>query len=411
MFLAALSAVTIHLGTLVSKYRQWPTQEMTSLEHIPVSFPDVTVCSLRRVSISNVAKLIQNPSSNAFKYQNTLNKWNAAIDNEWLNRRSRAAISFYENIGSHEASLIGNSKTDFIISCMSRSAHCTEEQIISNVNPYFYHCYTFKGESASNNIVVAGPGYGLAMVFYLETYNGTMDGHSLKTFSSIGNTVGVRVTIHAPGTIPLPYTHGFDIMPGHSTSIALNVQHIKRMADPYGKCTRNESLRDLEAYRYSLSACQELCMQRNCQSECGCQSSYHPLPQDSEHEVYCGSLNQPPEDYIKSTLCEFGAWVAFNNDSLRREACNCPVQCDQFTYNPVITESYWPDPSTYLNFFDGLIAIRPDRASLKSYQQLNKVLHDPSVREEDRLQIVRLNFARLSVYFRDLEILKREEVC
>ena len=411
IFIGALIAVVVQLAALAEKYRQWPTLEMTSLEHVPVSFPDVTVCSSRKVSTTNLAQMMTNPASMTYKYQKKLNQWRSTIQDQWFQLRSRSTLGMYENIGTHETALIGNSLKDFMVQCGTRGTICTQDQLQSFINPYFYNCYTFKGASASSDQIVPGPAYGLAMILYLETCNGTFDGHSLNSFSTLGNTVGVRVIIHPPGTMPLPYTHGFDIMPGHSTSIVLNVQHVLRRDEPYGKCTRNESLRDLDKFRYSLPACHEICMQHNCQSVCGCQSSYHPLPAENKEEMpYCGSLDQTPEQYINSTQCENRAFSNFNNDSARRDACNCPVQCDSFIYNPVITESYWPDPSAYLNFFDDSIVARPDHDSLTSYRELNQVLHDDRIPSRDRLDIVRLNFARLSVYFRDLDILTRQQI-
>ena len=409
-FMGAMIAVIVHLSVLVEKYQKWPTQEMTSLQHVAVSFPDVTVCSSRKVSFTNLKQQLINTSSKVQQYMKLLAHWTSNIDNAWVQRRSKAGIGFFENIGPVEASLIGNARKDFLVQCISRGVACTEEQISKYVNPYFYNCYTFNGASVPNDMTVAGPGYGLAMILYLETYNGTIDGEALKTSSILGNSIGVRVIVHPPGTLPMPYTHGIDIMPGHSTSVALTVERIKRLSKPYTNCTNNITLTDLPEFHYSLPACIELCMQHRCQSSCGCQTSYHPLPSNSTDKVYCGTLYQPPEQYINSTLCEYHAWLASNNSTTARDDCNCPVQCESYNYKPIITESYWPDPAYYQNFFDNTIGARPDRENLKSYNQLHQVVHDDSIPAQERLDIIRLNFARLNVYFRDLDISTREQI-
>ena len=49
------------------------------------------------------------------------------------------------------------------------------------------------------------------------------------TFANIGNTHGLRIVVHEPGTIPEVVDDGIDIKPGHSTSIALKMKLYKRL--------------------------------------------------------------------------------------------------------------------------------------------------------------------------------------
>ena len=54
-------------------------------------------------------------------------------------------------------------------------------------------------------------------------------------FSNIGNTHGLRIVTHEPGTIPEVVDNGMDIKPGHSTSIGLKMKTMKRLSEPYGR--------------------------------------------------------------------------------------------------------------------------------------------------------------------------------
>ncbi len=74
-------------------------------------------------------------------------------------------------------------------------------------NPTYYNCYTLTGgnETAADTAALVassmGPNQGLSVVAYMENDSGlNVTNATYYTLSAIGNSMGLRITIHQPGT-------------------------------------------------------------------------------------------------------------------------------------------------------------------------------------------------------------------
>ena len=70
---------------------------------------------------------------------------------------------------------------------------------------------------------------------------------------------GARVVIHPPGSKPIPSAEGYNVPPGFSGSLGINIQRTLNLGEPYGKCSREDYRSDgNETYR--LLPCLRRCI-------------------------------------------------------------------------------------------------------------------------------------------------------
>ena len=76
----------------------------------------------------------------------------------------------------------------------------------------------------------------------------------------------IRVVIHPPGTIPYPFTEGYDVPPGFSASIGIKPVKNIRVGLPHGNCSVTDPFGGGENCAnggsvYRLMSCQKMCLQ------------------------------------------------------------------------------------------------------------------------------------------------------
>jgi hypothetical protein len=415
LFLAAIAGILWHLSMLVAKYLDYSTQGIIRTSHQPIDFPHVSVCNLQPISNSNEEAMERDGSLEQLK--DTVEEIKGAamslgIPWEDVDDRVMSPISLYENLGPDVASTVGHQLQDFIVQCTINGKSCEDKTVLTQVNPTFFNCYTLIQNHSGAGYIGSGPQDGLSLVLYLEVRNSSKTGMrklQYDQYSPVLNAIGARLVIHAPGTLPLPVTAGMDIMPGHSTSVAVNVELLLRQGEPYGDCrSMDTSPWDIPDQSYTSEACLLLCTQRYIYDNCGCFSPCLPVPSSAKNVSFCGKFQEDsPENYFWSVECEVEYSAKFHSDGLLRQGCKCFSPCTEYVYRTTMSESMWPGEQYVDDFFEDMI-VTPhlNGTTLKAYEQLGAAYNSAS---EDFAKLVQANFARINVYFRDLDLLIQEE--
>merc|ERR1712226_1213592 len=93
-------------------------------------------------------------------------------------------------------------------------------------NAGFLRCFSL----VMNGTMTAGTGTqnGISLILYVGSQDVGTDGGEYNTFSATTASTGVKVVIHPQGSVPDLTAAGLDVMPGHSTTVAMRSEHVMR---------------------------------------------------------------------------------------------------------------------------------------------------------------------------------------
>ncbi|KAK2162125.1 hypothetical protein LSH36_103g02023 [Paralvinella palmiformis] len=363
-----------HVLMLVKYYLRYKYEMKTQFVSTGTEFPAITLCNVLPWSMSSAGDFLQNPNTSTYQWHEltrNMSKFdqfaellNRSMEFSWAKDRMKQPQGYFENVGI-ETFLLGHSRKDFILSCTFDMQPCNISNFVHYSTPNFFNCYTFQSFDAWGR--TTGPNSGLSMILYLEAYDREMpeEGAYFKN-SNIGNSAGVRVTIHAPRTRPSPINQGFDIPPGYSANIGLSIHQYEHLGEPYSKCIEDVSSiisTNIDQYEYSTHDCISSCQQQYIMEHCNCVSSTLPLPNPNyDNMTYCGTWDVVTMDNLEQYL-----------NKIHCEATNMIVFMET-----MIT-----------SFLD-----HPDRTELKAYQNL-AVYNSSQLTEYD---LIRANFARINIF-------------
>ncbi len=427
LFFGAVVGNVYHISTLVQTYLTRPVQEVTSISAKTAPFPDVTICNIDQISTTNFRDLQASKNNTWVRYIELLEKLRAANEIsqfDFIQMQSQTRL--FENVARGDIAKMGHQLKDLVLQCKFMGAPCDMNGFTRIITGTQFNCYTFHGSQFSNDVDTTGGERGLSLVLYTEATNGTTPGVGLyNEYSNVGNALGVRVLVHPPGTLPPIHVEGFDVQPGHSTSVSLKSHHIHKLPDPYGDCVYNSTLQGDPDFRYSSGACLDLCQQQHNFNRCGCVTSFMAIPKDLADAPFCAGLAQNAtdlnalmQDFYGRRDCLMASWLAFGSSEEMRSECGCHRPCDTYRYDVSISRSDWPSPKLYNQFLWDQILNNPDRHNLIAFDQLWGVVEqlqpdyeygngteEPEiVIPEEAHKFLLMNFLRLNVYFRDQEV-------
>ncbi|XP_066273655.1 amiloride-sensitive sodium channel subunit alpha-like [Branchiostoma lanceolatum] len=259
---------------------------------------------------------------------------------------------------------MGHQYQDLILECAYNGRACSKKDFRLILDEKYGNCYTFNSDKVSlRKVKDPGPGHGLQTTMYIEQD---------EYVPAVTPAAGVRVVIHQPGEWPFPAEEGFDVGPGYSTSVGLQVTTIQRLGGKYGNCTDGRDKDNLYPgkLKYSTKTCWYTCFQRLLAKECGCGSRFIPLPEDIPA---CPVPVNFCEDFWTKEMRGGHIW------------CDCPPSCVDNTLSVTFGFSEWPADSY--------------EASLR--QKLSKI--DKKVAEKLQTSYdARRNLLKLTVYFEQL---------
>lgn len=417
IFLGSLVGIFWHLSVLVGKFLAYDTQRLIQTSHEPAKFPSVSLCNSQQISNSNREELRDHESMQEFQEMVEDTKATAlALGVPWedVDDRIMSPLAIYENMGTEFAAMLGHHRQDFIIHCSVSREECDQDIKFAHVNPTYFNCFTFTG---SGN-VGSGPQNGLSIILYLEVKNSTEVGQNkmqYDQYSPVQNAIGARVVIHEPGTMALPVTAGIDVMPGHSSSLAVSVEVQRRLGQPYSNCFSSPSTVDRPEYLYTSDSCMLMCAQKYIHENCGCLDPYLPTPYFLNAAPFCGKFGYNySESFFSRIDCERVHKTQFQaaGDN-HRQRCKCYLPCTEYTYRTTMSESAWPGEQYVDDFFEDMILVpHLNGTTTNAYTQLKKTYEqsrNSNVTDPKFARLIRENFARVNVYFRDLDVIIQKE--
>ncbi len=427
LFIGAVAGNAYHIATLVQTYLTRPVQEVTSMSVRAAPFPDVTICNIDQISTTNFRDYQAEKNNSWTRYIERLERLLEANEISQLHfLEMQSPTVLFENVAREDIARVSHQLKDLVLQCKFMGGPCNMSGFTHMMTGTQYNCYTFHGSQFSTDFLTAGGERGLSLLLYLEATNGTVPGVGIyDEFTNVGNGLGVRVLVHPPGTLPAMHVEGFDVQPGHSTSVSLKTHHIQKLPDPYGDCIHNKTLYGDPSYQYSSGACIHHCEQRRYFDSCGCVTSYKSIPRDLTDAPFCTRLRQnatDPQEELQAfrdrRACLVTAWREFGSSEEIRSRCGCHSPCETCRYDMSISQSAWPSPKIYNKFLRDKLLENPNRHNLIAFDQLWRVVEqfqpdynhkNGTVEPEivipgEAYKFLLLNFLRLNVYFRDQDI-------
>ena len=422
--LIVLGGVLFHLTNVVLVYLAYPSQENSQLLAEDPKFPYVTICNAFPLSTNHSDTLAQDPSSEYAQYLELM----AGMEDDLLQYELDTGTAMddillspggiFANLDHSVIQELGHSLKDFVLSCSYLDEACDmDNDWEHSLQADFFNCYTYKG-GASSGKTASGPNNGLSLILYMENQFDGLDtiNYTYNIYSSIQNSFGIRLDIHDAKTMPTPSDTGVDIMPGHSTSIALKETKIKKLPKPWGDCTDQKNLKNLKKYKYSTTACFIACLTEYVYNRCGCLNYYSQppdgLPDDYRLCLYIDNTTVTLDDLNTNFLCVSEAHHHFVTSRSTRNKCNCNEPCLYRTYDRSISENIWPASLYHLDAYLEFVTSQPNAEELLAYYEMVDTYEDAYQGNTDGSRFKELmytNFARINIYFESQTVLERKQ--
>ncbi len=261
------------------------------------------------------------------------------------NQRILALSSLvYSTMNKKHRSAAGVLYNDILVDCLYKGRTCSQAHFKPYLHPSFINCYTFKADlTNTTGLQLDGPNNGLTLILRSVPNVNFM----YERLDVMQNVDGIRLAIHAPGTVPFMTKKAVTIEAGKSTSISLSARAFKSLGPPYTNCLERRFFKlDSRTFTSTRDECYEKCMIEKIQGICNCTSTmFEDLTQTDN--PYCTDVeNASPIQFQEMSECEFGIAQGTNSQS-----CNdCPWDCEQYEYDIQTSLSEWPQQSKIDNF-------------------------------------------------------------
>ncbi|KAH9494544.1 hypothetical protein Btru_042391 [Bulinus truncatus] len=445
LVIIGFTAATLQLSLLVRKYLQFQVVELSEIkDSMPVEYPSVTVCNIDPITLRKIFRLHDSTGGQKLK------RWFRFIQKFRFEQMAfmDSFRAFYENLGE-EAKRISHELPDLLIHCRFNREICSVSNFTTSFDGNYFNCFTFNGGQLTDQLQMhaTGPENGLSLIMSVEKANPQPRYYGVYNFeNNILHSAGIRVVVHAPGSMPSPVDHGIDIPPGYSSSVGLKALLHSRLPKPYGNCTVG-ALQGMRTYRNTFFACLQLCKQRLIMSRCGCKSSALPDLPTGNNVTFCGvihdweaKLQNVSGDMVEGMFiptpaleCEERIQRELNNDRAYEMSCQCFQPCSETSYLKSVSLSYWPLEFYQLNQLKSFLDRRNHSDKQHFMEKAYDILHNLS--EEDRKHLmekgpevapllmrkqkslakdasdlVRQNLIRLNIYLEDLSVVEYRQL-
>ncbi|CAG5119243.1 unnamed protein product [Candidula unifasciata] len=457
LVIVGFTAATLQLSLLVRKYLQFQVIELSEIkDSMPVGYPSVSICNIEPISLRSIRRMYVNNETH------NLIDWLRFIQDFRFEQESfmNSIRAFYENLGD-DAKRVSHDLEDMLIHCRFNKENCSVLNFTTFFDGNYFNCFTFNGGNSKDQLQMhaTGPENGLSLIVSVEKDDPMLGTYGVYNFdNNILHSAGVRVVVHAPGSMPSPVDHGFDIPPGYSSSVGLKAILHTRLPRPYGNCTE-DSLSGIRTYRNTFFACLQLCKQRLIIQRCGCKSS--ALPEVPSYNVsFCGTIRDWQTIYYNKSghwmsgmliptptlACEEREQKKLNNDRAYESNCGCFQPCSETSYLKSVSLSYWPLEFYQLSALEVWFSVsfnqrffKQDRKGGEShfmqaaYQYLYKLAHPQQTKlakndsivsdiltksysisekemSKEASDLIRQNMLRLNIYLEDLSVVEYRQL-
>ncbi|XP_078661502.1 uncharacterized protein LOC144905635 [Branchiostoma floridae x Branchiostoma belcheri] len=314
----------------------------------PKEFCPVEMCDVGCID-SGIAKSVEN-------------------DDDWWGFFQNSQTDDYSDItdistaSKDEIADIGHQRKDFILQCTYDKKRCSLDAFKVSQNSKYGNCFTFNHDQ--NNVLETtnvGAGYGLKLTLNVE---------SDEYIGIFGQDPGVKVTVHTPGSTPLPEVNALSAEPGKSTYIGLKRRVVNRQPHPYGNCSLSTETSPLYGGLYTYETCKRSCLQKALIEECGCSDELLAI-----NSTICSTLNETQECCRQRVRKEH---------EINKLVCPCYQPCHEESYDVWVSSSSWPS-ETYSSYVLEKISTRSRSKKLPK-----------------NLDSIRKNLVRLHLYYQNL---------
>ncbi len=325
-FILFLSICIMHCSFLLIEYLEYPTvsilRELNVLQQFEkgkLEFPNLVLCKL-------------NPYPNSFHSHHGIDNiesymtYKAKVDAKLacynctqeekiqranLRKELLAPVGYGTRLGE-DLGLQGFSHLidDLLVSCFlqvyegtsARPYPCQDVGVTVQNVPHaaFQSCSIMKFPKPNNTFYY----HGATLVLYLDNFNGQT---SFDPGSVVAQTSGAAVLVMEPDTYPVANQNWNVLQPGALTDVLFQFIQAKRLPPPYGTCTENIGVKNIDvldfSYRYSFDMCVSTCMGEFVATLCGCCDPETRATLDYPDLPYCQSILEPIEKLLNFSKC------------------------------------------------------------------------------------------------------------
>ncbi len=360
-----------------------PLQVTVEVVPTPVPFPAISLCNMRNLDpfiLNTLNRRFLTDSNPVNHINDTDNRFvrdymrnTAKYGPLWYQYQDKYPYMFQEifsrttysaNIPDDVISEAAVHIDEFVVTCYFGEHSCNRSRDFERFfDAYYFNCFTYNAPGGIDNFAMSeGIDNGWSSVLF--SGSGMLDKNEdirvlpglHESRSAVAASEGVRVVIHPPGTIPFPFTEGFDVPPGFSASFGIRPRRIKRIGPPHGNCTEANPFGTNSA-RYRIMSCQKMCLQNHIIKECGCKDIALPNPPEADHVETCRDTSKFPDHcmYNATQECLEALFNLYDRVMCIREAkdwmtknsslmtgCSCYPPCDEIFYDVSYSLSKWP---------------------------------------------------------------------
>ena len=394
--------LSVHLYNIINVFLEYKTTEYSYERNDGYNFPDVTICNLNGVSSSNLESLaMKSPEAKYFLDTNG-NPDKAKI---------LSVNDLFWALGDHTLEA-GHSLSDFVLRCRFQGQQCnlTTDFVLFQFSRFF-NCYTFKVGRSEQTIITQGIAAGLSLTLFLEPVNTNIR----KKYDDkivVDNIDGVRVALTPPNSLAAVGVMGYDILPGHATSIGFDITEHERLSEPYSTCRGVDSMSLEDNLTYSFTECKNMCIHKHVTGECGCFPTRYVVRKDyttSNISSCANDIFTEPAITKKMLDCQTTHLQNIETGLDYAQDCNCHSSCEDTKYSVTISQSEFPSQNSIFSFWDVVLEDHPNRESIKAYNYY-KSLQQQNVSTDELKAWTRQHFLRLNIYANSKTVFVTEEI-
>ena len=303
---------------------------------------------------------------------------------------------------------LGHSFEDFIIICKFRGKPCKKDEFALAQNENFFNCYTFSQRNYPKT-TTEGIGRGLSLIVYAEP----MPPGFRKPYEQSRihvNNQGIRVALSAQNTLPVVLAKGYDILPGHSTSLRFDIVEHRRLPRPYTPCRNTENWTLVKNFTYTFAECRNLCIHQYVISNCGCFPTAYStrVNYTAKDIISCGYHLFSNESLDTEMMqCERDALKEVHTEWNLGKECDCQLPCHEIKYPLTISQSIWPSDNTIDSFLDFIMTTNTEGNFHKDYY-LNLIQQNAS--RQVIYRWIRKSFLKLIIFVDTKTVSVKEQI-
>ncbi len=382
VFIATMVGSSIHLYSIIDSYLEYSTFEtITNEMNRDLIFPHVTICDPRSLSAWTI-------NDNIKEYLQTLHKTQEFREyiNEQMSEFSKELLediaillgetvslqTLYANLPIGKKNISGVGIDEILVHCGYKDQGCGFDNFTMYAHPVMLNCFTFKHTHNTNDKEnTVGGEHGLTLLLRSQSYSEYRS--TYDTYSSMGNTRSLKVSLHEPGTMPNLDEGLFEIAPGRSTSIGVKQKTFHRIQTPKASCLEQQWLNTPSGtFKKTFETCIKMCRLEYTLRKCKCISllTIPPILEDESNYCLRVNLSNLDESVYRSVcdLTEFGE----SDAELKKCKESCLWPCDMIKYDTSRFSSEWPNPASVPDFIKTYIESLGNDDPSKIYHNILK---------------------------------------